>query len=446
MLNAEEPLPGIDENKIEPAETTLYEGTASLPDLDARCSVTAVKQWLPQNQVKISIENLAGEPLIWSLTNKVEPIKIQLDGNHGLGGAIEVWLREATYDTAHGWLKSRSLVGNNHEPCDHIGGFLINFADAYGTPLSTTWSNQIWNWLGRTSWTANGWEIIIDGRPDLPQVIKKLKSEGGFTKTHAIRVHRSDGTPFGQEAATEVMTALNLSLSFLLGREIAPVYGGRRPNGTIVWEEWSTPRVDELTKGGGLGVWNPGPQQSLADMAAPLMSAYLNTSRRSTMRFLLQSYQAAARKGFLEQRILNGFAALEHLAWVRLVQEDNVDARKVDSKNAAWRLRQLLAKASIEVSVPAHLSALAAYARPENMDAPGAVSEVRHLLTHPKDPDLLYSHKGLLRDCWLATIWWLSFATLHWAGYTGPIVDVSVLNRWAGEIVPAPWSPAAGSV
>ncbi|GAB2843721.1 hypothetical protein GCM10022221_48720 [Actinocorallia aurea] len=117
-----------------------------------------------------------------------------------------------------------------------------------------------------------------------------------------------------------------------------------------------------------------------------------------------------------------------------------MDASKVDGKKAAWRMRRLLGRARIPFAVPDHLPSMAAFARLHNTDAPGAVAEVRHMLTHPKDPDEVYRHGKLLRDCWLAITQWLGLSLLHWVGYNGAVEDVSKLDRWYGDVVPVPWT------
>jgi hypothetical protein len=141
---------------------------------------------------------------------------------------------------------------------------------------------------------------------------------------------------------------------------------------------------------------------------------------------LAQSYVASNRGGFLEQRITIAFAALELLSWQRAVLEGGADPDKHDKKKGAdWRLRALLTNAKVPIApVPAHLSALKAFAHDEGLgDAPKAVAEVRHRLTHPKVLEDLYDRGRLLTEAWMLTVRYLELLILHWVGYTGRIVD-----------------------
>ena len=65
-------------------------------------------------------------------------------------------------------------------------------------------------------------------------------------------------------------------------------------------------------------------------------------------------------------------------------------------------------------------TALKAFAKKEgHSDAPKAVAEVRHRLTHPKVLDDLYDREHLLTEAWWLTVRYLELLILHWVGYTG---------------------------
>jgi hypothetical protein len=116
-------------------------------------------------------------------------------------------------------------------------------------------------------------------------------------------------------------------------------------------------------------------------------------------------------------------------------------AKKHESNKADWRLRAMLKDAKIPISpIPAHLSALKAFAKDEgHSDAPKAVAEVRHRLTHPKELEDLYDRDQLLVEAWWPTVRYLELLILQWVGYTGRVVDRT--KRGWPQVETVPWAP-----
>jgi hypothetical protein len=149
---------------------------------------------------------------------------------------------------------------------------------------------------------------------------------------------------------------------------------------------------------------------------------------------------ASNRGGFVEQRITIAFAALELLFWQRAVLEGNADLKKHGNR-ADRRLRAMLEDAKIPISsMPAHLSALKAFAHDEGHgDAPKAVAEVRHRLTHPKRLEDIYDRDQLLIEAWWLTVRYLELLILQWVDYTGRVVD-RTKQGWP-QVETVPWAP-----
>ncbi|MCT9931813.1 hypothetical protein N5079_16495 [Planotetraspora sp. A-T 1434] len=438
-MSSEEPLPGLIADATDSADAILYEGRGHLLELDMPCSVTVTMEWFPRHQIKVSLTSDQSESR-WLQLHKIRPFRVRLEDLDGSNNTIEVYHRRSAWNMATAWLAERTIMGQASSPVNQISGSLVNFVSTLGSPLATTSQRESWAWAGRQQWVVDGWEITIDARPDLSPVLEGLGESGGFARTHAIRVRKADSTEFVEANVAEVMEALHLSLSFLIGRYFAPVYGGRDSKGDKVWEEWSCPKVDQLTQGR-QELWNVSMGVELEEVAVPLMHSFLTPSRRSAMSFLTQAYLGANGTALLEQRVLLAVAAIEHLAWIRLVHEQGMDPKKVDSEKADWRVRRLLSDAGISIFVPKHLPALAAYAKAQGGDAAKAVAEVRHNLTHPKNPSDIYLHKGLLRESWLILSHWLGLLIFSWVGYKGRVIDTSNLNRWSGDTIPMPQKP-----
>jgi hypothetical protein len=282
--------------------------------------------------------------------------------------------------------------------------------------------------------------MAVDARPDLGAVTETLRGTGKYAVTHLAVLHRMDARPFTAEECQAVLTAYWLAGSFVLGRFTCPALAEARDDrGRLVWREWGARLADPL--GGVTAWWNPA-AAPMADPVRLLGERLLDPRRGRVARHLAQSYVASSRGGFVEQRITTAFAALELLSWQRAVLEGGADPDKHERKKGAdWRLRALLTDARVPIaSVPAHLSALKAFAHDEGLgDAPKAVADVRHRLTHPKVLDDLYDRDRLLTEAWWLTVRYLELLILHWIGYTGRIVD-RTKPGWP-QVDPVPWAP-----
>ncbi|MEV1242360.1 hypothetical protein [Nonomuraea sp. NPDC049750] len=437
-MDTMEPLPSLLEPDWETAETILYQGRGRIIEMDVPCEVTVDLQWLPRHEVRLLLSSTVDTPVNWLHLNKHKPFHVHLDNLAGPNNLVEAYHRKSSWDKATAWLAERTLTGDAAAPVKLVSGSLVNFIEANGSPLKGAIEGVEWDWLGRNRWVVEGWEIILDAHPGAGSTLRRIRDNGGYSRTHALRISKVDGAQFMAVDAEAAMEAIHLALSFLAGRFTAPQFEGIRANGERAWQEWATPKVDQLTHGH-QELWSGHRGQSIELMAAPLIKAFLNAARRPTLAFLIQAHLGANGSALLEQRLLLAFAAIEHLAWIRLVHEQGKNPQKIDSKGAEWRIRRMLTDFQIPTTPPAHLPTLKAYAATTNMDSAKAVTELRHALTHPKDPHALYAQAGLLREAWLLTSHWLSLLILAWVDYRGEVIDTSDLNRWGSDTITTPW-------
>jgi hypothetical protein len=278
-------------------------------------------------------------------------------------------------------------------------------------------------WPGRQVWRLGKWTMTVDARPDLAAVIETLKETGKYAVTHLGTLQRIDQKPFTAKECEPVLTAYQFASSFVLGRFTCPALAEARDDaGRLVWREWGARLADPL---GGVDAWWNATAAPIAEPVRLLGERLLDPTRGRVARHLAQSYVASNRGGFVEQRITIAFAALELLSWQRAVLEGRADPKKHQSKDADWRLRKMVEKAKIPISpIPAHLPALKAFAHDEGHgDAPKAVAEVRHRITHPKVLEDIYDRDQLLIEAWWLTVRYLELLILQWVGYTGRVVD-----------------------
>jgi hypothetical protein len=295
-------------------------------------------------------------------------------------------------------------------------------------------------WLGRTRWRIANYELVIDQAPDLSSRLRELRGNRGYGVTHGMLITK-DGAGISGAEAERLLEALQLSVSLVVGRFVAPALLGRVTScAGDASTAWAVPHVDpcEFTP----FLWRGGSTETLHHLISAVASALLDDAKRASTRFLIQSYVSSNRGAFLEQRVMTNWAALEHLAWVRLVLEEaGVDADRmqgvadaVDGKKSDWRVRRLLEIARIPDRVPESLPALRGGSAGR---AVGAVAKVRHQLTHPKTPGVVYGQEGLLKETWLLTQRWLGLALLHWVGYEGFVLDVTDQAAAATRV---PWA------
>jgi len=344
-------------------------------------------------------------------------------------------------DSVSGWVDGGAVVGRTEAAVPAVlvrwvnlgdlgGGSWLEAPTGDGTPL---------RWTGRQSWRLGEWTMAVDARPDLHPVVRALKATGKYAVTHLALLHRVDTKPFTAEECQPVLTAYQLASSFVLGRFTSPALAEARDDrGRLLWREWGARMADPL--GGVTAWWNPA-TALMADPVRLLGELLLDPKRGRVARHLAQSYVASNRRGFVEQRITTAFAALELLSWQRAVLEGGADPGKHDSRRADWRLRALLTNAKVPIlPVPAHLPALKGFASDEGLgDAPKAVAEVRHRITHPKVLEDLYDRDRLLAEAWWLTVRYLELLILHWVGYAGGVVD-RTKSGWP-QVDAVPWAP-----
>jgi hypothetical protein len=427
--------PSISRLRPTTANEALYDGSATEINSGRDCRLRVVARWLPSQDVRWTAHFIEPGPKAWSAGAEV---RFRLKARGAYSGQEVVGQAR---DPVSGRMDSGAVVGRTETAVPAVlvrwvnlddvgqGDWLEAVADD-GTPQ---------RWPGRQVWRLGEWTMAVDARPDLRAVIETLKNTGKYAVTHLGTLHRIDQRPFTAKECEPVLTAYQLASSFVLGRFTCPALAEARDDGgRVVWREWGVRLADPL---GGVDAWWNWTAAPIADPVRLLGERLLDPDRGRVARHLAQSYVASNRGGFMEQRITVAFAALELLSWQRAVLEDGADPKKHQSEDADWRLRAMVTDAKIPISaIPAHLPALKAFAKNQGHgDAPKAVAEVRHRITHPKVLEDLYDRDGLLTEAWFLTVRYLELLILHWVGYTGRIVD-RTKREWP-EVDAVPWAP-----
>ena len=340
-----------------------------------------------------------------------------------------------------GWIPG-STLGDDTAQLDHLIAHWINLPmilpasglhEHHRDGGSTTWG-------GRWQTSFAGWALTIDARPDHPRVYERAREEESFVITHVMDLRRNDGTAFPGAEAADVLTGLQYALSFAVGHWTSPALPvGYDASGVIRWSQWHPLHTGRPRRGAGW--WADTRSEDLEAFVASYFDHWTDLSKREPLRFATTAAILAVETGFVEQRLQTAYSALEMLSWVTEVLEGGMAEHKWSSEKADWRLRRLLSAAEVDSDIRRENdSILAQFARSEQLgDTAAALTQVRHRLTHPRNPTDLYRTRGLVAEASRLACRYLELMILHRIGYQGHVADRTKLGRWVGETDPAPW-------
>jgi hypothetical protein len=307
-----------------------------------------------------------------------------------------------------------------------------------------TADDQRW-WQGRWQLDVEGWTLTLDSRPDHHKVFRDVDEGSVYVLTHVMELRRTDDTDFTPAEARAVLECLRVCFSFGFGHWVAPALPvGYDSAGHVAWEEWSSPICEPAHRpSSGWLYW--GRPEDAAALVRCALPAFKGRAGEGTTRLQMVLAVQAVQTGFVEQRILVVFPALENLAWITLVLGGSVPPATYRN-TTVWpgekRLRRLLDLAQIPADVDTRsLPALARFAAAENLsDGPAAIVRVRNRLIHPQKPDdEIFRHEGLTRDVWYLSRHYLTLLILHSIGYGGEYMRQMPPFGWVGNTEPVPW-------
>ncbi|MCK9895010.1 hypothetical protein, partial [Frankia sp. AgB32] len=427
------------------ANEVLYDGTAIEKETGLECRLVVEACWSPRRLIRWQAEFGADLPFTlifgdgeygFTLTSDGAYSDMQLDGLNGFPGG----------DRKLGGRAGMGLVaGKPDQAANYVNLRWVNLHNmGDGLPLDPPDGIEGHRWPGRRRWILDGWEMIVDSRPDLKETLEDLRESYGYAVTHLARLRRCDRTPFTSAQVEPILFAYQLAASFALSRWASPsLSSGADSSGMVVWREWGVRRADAFD---GVPRWwgrHLGPIEEIIDRVGRRV---LHPEWSMAARLIIQGYLASTHGGFVEERITVGFAALEQLGWQRNVVEDGFDEKMYDRKlNASKRIRMALDEASIPCGVPVSLPSLRDLIgcqkddKNDPKDGPRALALVRNRLMHPKDPNTLYGRKGLVAEAWLLLESYLQFLILHWVGYSGMVEDSLMLLDGENTLRRVPW-------
>lgn len=360
-----------------------------------------------------------------------------------------VELRSHARGIEGGW-SNGATFGNDNVPLDRLIAHWFNLPNWHG-PVSleeTTAAGEHRLWRGRWVLEAEGWIITLDVRHDHSAVWTDLQKSDVRVMTHVMEIRRVDGSAFTGREAEPVLAAMQIGMSFALGRWVAPLLPvGLDATGAAAWEEWRAVFCDPA-RFAGVGWWYEQDQAALSEFLKLLVSAFTDPDRRERLWMqMVLAITAVDAPGFIEHRIMVGFSGIEHLLWQQLVLTGVLTDDAYRQAEAANKLRDVLRAASIPAGIDTDLQpVIANLARAKkadglNLDGAGAVAWTRNRLIHPKAGRLeAYQYPGLLVEVWLLLRHYLVLLILHSIGYENSYRDLRVLEQMTSTTVPVPWA------
>lgn len=343
-----------------------------------------------------------------------------------------------------GWLDGTS-VGDADAPLARVVAHWMNLP-AMSAPTRITGGDKFEWFTGRWAAIIDGWKIVIDRRPDHSDVWALLREKQAIAITHVMEVRREDGSCFTASEVKPVLTALQFSLSFAAGRWVAPALPvGLDASGHLRWQEWGTLHCTPGRSSGLAWWWHDG--NDTEEYLRCTIPRFKDEEDGFTLRFLMTSAVLMNSTGFVEQRIMTAFSAIEHLTWVVLKVRGGMSKRAYDRLGAAGRLREVLNHAGIPCGIDGQvLSKLEAYITAAQSvegprDGPTAVARIRNEIVHPKEPrGTIYTPKGLVQEAWFLVYHYLTLLLLFEVAYRGSYQSVIKEDRWYGDVEPVPWA------
>lgn len=274
----------------------------------------------------------------------------------------------------------------------------------------------------RTILTYETWEIEIS--PAILTNTDTFRPSSPYRLTHSILVKTAANQQLTTDEARTIIEGLHVFFSFAFGQLVGTMsVKGMDEAGSLVWQEWGVRSTDLLSS---QETWfNRRIYGSLLAEAFPkFMQQWTDPLWRDVLRSTVYWYTRAVNVDHdIDGPILLTQAALELLAW------------KVGFKkgNASARLRRLLERYEIPVSIP---SGLVSIARHDNWkDGPDAFTAIRNSLTHPKLETELP-----IAEAWTLGVWYLELILLAICGYSGVYSNRTAHFPCANQVETVPWA------
>lgn len=398
-------------------------------------------QWSPSRRVVFDGECSAGDI---SFKDMEADWELQLDG---VDSNPPVLLLETSPLTTPVPVRGivNGVTGVGQSPFERLRFSLANFPEYIGEPL--TWGEGPSRGASRDglhgSDDLGSW--AINTVPETRELAKQARKGAGFVITHVGEWIPASGSLTSAEAG-EILSMLHIWFGFLRGAWSGPLFLQGLCDGLPQWRQIAQWTVED---GREVSTWMPSVTPiSLAGLFAGFSLHWRDERWRVPLRTAVWwLVQANADATGTESRIVLAQVALELLAWVHVVEVEQMHTRSdFERLSAAGRLRALLQSLAIPTGVPDYMPALAQLCDREAFDGPGVITRVRNALVHASENKraMIAALKGEVRyECAQLALQYVDLVLLAVCGYEGYYAQRG-FRGWKGDDeVLVPWADSA---
>ena len=271
---------------------------------------------------------------------------------------------------------------------------------------------------------ASVWVIEVRSFNNTREVMKRLRSEGGYGLTHEGTIRRADRKSFSADEVSHLLKLLRLFFSFARGEHCSlTLVAGINDEGRRVWELWNARRPSPWQ--GDQSWFDRNDGLTLAELFPGFYSQLWKAPDHSPLTMALQWYLLNN-----ETRILESGIILTQVALERLSQE--LVGAKGSRKEGEW-IACALKKAGIPREIPTGLEKLREFMdRMHFQHGPHTLVEIRNDLVHSCMKLKTLDGHVYAEACQLGD-WYAELMLLYIFGYRG-----NAENHMSGQIMLAP--------
>ena len=343
------------------------------------------------------------------------PTVLKLEAGERVEVVPSSWFPEQHGDELH-LLESPSIALDSGKPMKQLQFTVLNF------------TSNLLHWPLKLQ--ASSWVVRIDPAPNLGQLEKELKSNGGFGVTNTGTIQRTDGKEFLASEVQNFIRGIDQFLSFLCGTQCASNnVVGFDDKGNEVWKRWGSYHVSPWQRH---RTWSDITiRGEIPAIFEQFWQAYHKTGRQ--LNGIFDWYIYSNESGAIDVSIILNQVALESLTTF-----GSVKARK-DGK-LGNRIANMLQKHGIDPAIPRNCNELIALAKKYRLEhGPHALVKIRNSLVHP-NPKLQLDTIDVYYEAKQLGLWYMELVLLNKFNYTGEYASRLTEVQRPGATEPVPWT------
>ena len=280
---------------------------------------------------------------------------------------------------------------------------------------------------------APPWAVRIEPVPNLWELEKMLRSDGGYAITNQGTIERSDGEAYSVDDVADLLDGLEHFLSFVCGCHCSLTNViGIDSKGNEAWKRWGARRVSRWRTH--RSWFDIAASDALFDIFPVLLQEYKDN--KDVLGRILQLYAYSNDTGVFDVSIILTQVALESLSYMTVGGESGGKPGK--------RIATALQKAGIETQIPSEFKNLEDLRKREGWEhGPHTIVGMRNSMIHAESlsgdipTDAYYEAMNL-------GLWYLELLLLKKFHYTGEYASRLIPVQRAGDTKLVPWAQGDG--